>query len=487
MRASMLLFITLFAASTHAKLLPRAPPQARADSNLPIKQSIQTFSVAAQPIAAAAAVEIGLLAAKMALDAFPRVLATCIRILKIAVKLTTAPLRAPLESGMQMFGKGCKRLTGCWTPKWLRTRVPSPQRCIHACMKSIGGLPLPPIHRLAGHLLAAIWKMVLEPGSILTCELARASLRAAPIVLPAIAGLAEHRSPGSMLSPSHLSAAAATTCATMSRALSARPRLARLALPAGVAVGGVAAARAALRSNEGLARSFAFNRKMVPMAVEYKLYRWLMRPAPQAERDATFKRLHDLHAPEVLAAIWELRGFYIKIGQVLSSFGDSFVPAQFVDALSALQDSAPAQPADHVRKLVESEIGAPLEEIFSSIDLDVPLGAASIGQVHAATLKNGLEVVVKVMYPDAERFFRNDIRCLKMFCRVFSPENVELMEEIEKQFGTLEEHRDADWAGLERVCSFRLSKRSLPSAHLPLTERTGCFTTPDPLPICSHV
>jgi aarF domain-containing kinase len=73
--------------------------------------------------------------------------------------------------------------------------------------------------------------------------------------------------------------------------------------------------------------------------------------------------------------------------------------------------------------------------------LDRPLGAASIGQVHSATLANGLEVVVKLQYPDAERFFRNDIRCLKSFCRVFSPENVDLMEEIEKQFVTEFDYR----------------------------------------------
>ena len=94
-----------------------------------------------------------------------------------------------------------------------------------------------------------------------------------------------------------------------------------------------------------------------------------------------------------------------------------------------------------MRRLVESELGAPVEDLFSRFDLEKPLGAASIGQVHAATLRNGLEVVVKLQYPDAERFFRNDIRCLKGFCRVFSPENVELMEEIEKQFVTEFDYR----------------------------------------------
>ena len=120
----------------------------------------------------------------------------------------------------------------------------------------------------------------------------------------------------------------------------------------------------------------------------------------------------------------------------MSSFGDTFVPSEFVDALLVLQDSVPPQPASYIRELLEAELRAPIEEIFMSIDLEAPLGAASIGQVHAAKLRNGCDVVVKLQYPDAQRFFRNDIRCLKAFCRAFAPENVELMEEIEKQFTT---------------------------------------------------
>jgi len=206
-----------------------------------------------------------------------------------------------------------------------------------------------------------------------------------------------------------------------------------------------AAAGAAATTNEGLRRSMVFNRKMVPLALEYNFHQWLLLPASEEERVAAFQRLHERHAPSVLAAILDLRGFYIKIGQVISSFGDSFVPTQFVDALSVLHDAAPAQPLERARAIVESELGVRMGSLFSSFDPE-PLGSASIGQVHAATLRGGPDVVVKIQYPEAERFFTNDLRALKNFCRVFSPSNVELMEEIEKQFETeFDYRRDPPW------------------------------------------
>ena len=208
-----------------------------------------------------------------------------------------------------------------------------------------------------------------------------------------------------------------------------------------------AAALASLLSlggDEGVRRSLSFHSKMVPMAVEYRTLQWLLQPAkktPLAEalRADRFQRLHERHAPEVFAKILELRGFYIKIGQVLSSFGDSFIPSQFVDSLSVLHDAAPTQDAQYVRDVIEEELGAKIDDLFEEFD-ETPLGAASIGQVHAARLRPyspaqpSLEVVVKVQFPDAERFFTNDVRTLRTFCRVFSPENVELMDEIERQF-----------------------------------------------------
>lgn len=306
-------------------------------------------------------------------------------------------------------------------------------------MKGLGAIPvLPPLRALAIGALGAAWAVVVQPGASLVCALADVAVHSSPLLLPALAARSEHRARGSVLSSAGLGALASRASDKARRTVAGRhPAMSLLSTVVGLA----AVARAALAANEGLARTMRFNRKMVPLAIEYNFYRWLLEPASAAERKEIFGRLHARHAPEVLEAIYELRGFFVKIGQVISSFGDSFVPEAYVEALQVLQDAVPAQPGSYVRRLVESELGAPVEDLFSRFDLEKPLGAASIGQVHAATLRNGLEVVVKLQYPDAERFFRNDIRCLKGFCRVFSPENVELMEEIEKQFVTEFDYR----------------------------------------------
>ena len=95
-----------------------------------------------------------------------------------------------------------------------------------------------------------------------------------------------------------------------------------------------------------------------------------------------------------------------------------------LDARATLEP--PVQP-----EAIEAELGAPISEIFSDF-CDEPLGAASIGQAHAATLRgSGLPVVVKVQFPEARKFFRIDMRTIKNFCLVASPANVAIMDEIE--------------------------------------------------------
>src|SRR5580658_5082688 len=88
---------------------------------------------------------------------------------------------------------------------------------------------------------------------------------------------------------------------------------------------------------------------------------------------------------------------YIKLGQILSS-GEGLFPAELVSEFRLLRDRVPPEPFDAVRQVVESDLGAPIEELFSRFDRE-PVAAASIAQVHAATLRSGEEVVVKVQRP----------------------------------------------------------------------------------------
>lgn len=103
-----------------------------------------------------------------------------------------------------------------------------------------------------------------------------------------------------------------------------------------------------------------------------------------------------------------------------------------------LQDQCPPQPFSVIRSIVESELD--FNDTFESFDPE-PIGAASIGQVHRAVLKNGTHVVVKVCYPNVERLLRGDVRTIKLFAQVAQPEHVAGLEEMEKQFQTEFDYR----------------------------------------------
>ncbi|MCU1456097.1 MAG: putative unusual protein kinase, partial [Actinomycetia bacterium] len=101
---------------------------------------------------------------------------------------------------------------------------------------------------------------------------------------------------------------------------------------------------------------------------------------------------------------------YVKLGQIISS-GDGLFPEELVREFKLLRDRVAPESFEAVRTVVESDLGRPLDEVFLAFD-PVPLAAASIAQVHAATLVTGEEVVVKVQRPRVASLVRADIRAL---------------------------------------------------------------------------
>ena len=117
-------------------------------------------------------------------------------------------------------------------------------------------------------------------------------------------------------------------------------------------------------------------------------------------------------APRLHKVVVSLGPPLVKLSQVVSSSPGLF-PAPIANELRELLDSAPPEPWDEMRKMVEKGLGGPVEQFFASFETE-PLAAASIAQVHGATLHDGTQVVVKVRRPGVEKQFRRDLRLLRV-------------------------------------------------------------------------
>ena len=113
---------------------------------------------------------------------------------------------------------------------------------------------------------------------------------------------------------------------------------------------------------------------------------------------------------EVRETFEELGLTFLKFGQVLAMRRD-LLPDAYIDELELLHDQLPAMGIDAVRATVEAELGAPLTELFASFS-ETPLAAATIAQVHEATMQDGRHVAVKVQRPGLEAMISTDIAAL---------------------------------------------------------------------------
>ena len=136
-----------------------------------------------------------------------------------------------------------------------------------------------------------------------------------------------------------------------------------------------------------------------PVAFLYYLLPWNWRSQRREPRAVRIRR-----ALEALGPI------FVKFGQAVSTRRD-LVPADIAEELANLQDRVPAFPGAQARQRIEESLEASISELFSEFD-EHPLASASIAQVHAARLKDGRKVVVKVVRPDVEKVIRRDVDLL---------------------------------------------------------------------------
>eukprot|EP00966_Prymnesium_polylepis_P164327 3799055-Prymnesium_polylepis.3 len=149
---------------------------------------------------------------------------------------------------------------------------------------------------------------------------------------------------------------------------------------------------------EGVWRTLRVLKSLVPMGIDYWRLYYSVRSAPEDYRRVAFEAYHEKWRDEPLRVCLDLRGFYVKVGQLCAGFPGDGLPPPYKESLKVLQENVPPQPFDRIKQIVEAELGCAVEEVFAHFDA-TPLGAASIGQVHRARLRDGADVVVKVQYP----------------------------------------------------------------------------------------
>lgn len=146
---------------------------------------------------------------------------------------------------------------------------------------------------------------------------------------------------------------------------------------------------------------------------------------------------HDPKAEELPGDLEKLGPSYVKLGQFLSTRAD-FLPSEYIDALTRLQDDVNPLPFETIEEIITSELGIRISKAFGEFNRE-PMASASLGQVHYATLRDGRPVAVKVQRPNIREQMFDDLEAFN-----------ELGEFLEKHFdiarqvmltATLEEFR----------------------------------------------
>ncbi|CAM9478004.1 unnamed protein product [Ectocarpus sp. 6 AP-2014] len=125
---------------------------------------------------------------------------------------------------------------------------------------------------------------------------------------------------------------------------------------------------------------------------------------------------------------------FIKLGQLLSTRID-VVPKEYIKELVMLQDNVPGFPFESAKRIIEEDLGQPLEELYETVS-EVPLAAASLGQVHLAKIKGGEQVAVKVQRAGLKALFDQDLKNLKLLVKV--------LDKLDPKF----DGADRDWVSI---------------------------------------
>lgn len=204
------------------------------------------------------------------------------------------------------------------------------------------------------------------------------------------------------------------------------------------------------------------------------------------------------NAREIVATVGKMKGAAMKLGQQIAIAAEALdLPDDVRETLGQLNNKAEPVPFAAIREDVEAELGAPIEELFTSFD-EEPIGTASLGQAHSAVLPDGSEVVVKVLHRGVEDSVETDLLALKamlLSSRAMRRPKAEvdgifqeIKERLEEELDYLQEaanihtfHElfgDEDWIRIPRLhnryCTERiLTMDRLPGVHVDRFQHEG--------------
>ncbi|MSQ36523.1 MAG: AarF/ABC1/UbiB kinase family protein [Dehalococcoidia bacterium] len=149
-------------------------------------------------------------------------------------------------------------------------------------------------------------------------------------------------------------------------------------------------------------------------------WRWLRlrRRFAHSELPEATHRFHLAAARAMVHRAVRQQGLIVKTCQFLGSRADILME-EYVETLSLLHDAVPPRPWPDMRRVIERELGGPVDELFAAFDT-TPVAAASLAQVYRARLHDGTDVAVKVQYPGIEQIVASDLQSIRLLANVWS-------------------------------------------------------------------